>query len=155
MFMALSVFRKISQSSFASTMQTKNCSNILWPIILELSRYSSTPGLGSSHGASSFFTLFLKEEMCHAWFVMFNCNLFVQDEYVSEGLQWSFVKYQDNQSCLDLIEGSPSIFSLLNEVYFSMQSFIDQLLQYTAVVIIRWPTDWIQPTKPDSDWILK
>uniref|UniRef100_A0A3P8WFA8 Myosin XIX n=1 Tax=Cynoglossus semilaevis TaxID=244447 RepID=A0A3P8WFA8_CYNSE len=38
-----------------------------------------------------------------------------QDEYVSEGLQWSFVKYQDNQSCLDLIEGSPSIFSLLNE----------------------------------------
>lgn len=36
---------------------------------------------------------------------------------MSEGLQWSFVKYQDNQSCLDLIEGSPvSVFSLLNEV---------------------------------------
>lgn len=39
-----------------------------------------------------------------------------QEEYVSEGLQWSFVKYQDNQGCLDLIEGSPmSVFSLLNE----------------------------------------
>ncbi|XP_022062784.2 unconventional myosin-XIX [Acanthochromis polyacanthus] len=39
-----------------------------------------------------------------------------QEEYVSEGLQWSFVKYQDNQSCLDLIEGSLiSVFSLLNE----------------------------------------
>ncbi|KAM9728570.1 unconventional myosin-XIX isoform 1-T1 [Menidia menidia] len=39
-----------------------------------------------------------------------------QEEYVSEGLEWSFVKYQDNQSCLDLIEGAPvSIFSLLNE----------------------------------------
>ncbi|KAE8287982.1 Unconventional myosin-XIX [Larimichthys crocea] len=39
-----------------------------------------------------------------------------QEEYVSEGLQWSFVKYQNNQSCLDLIEGSPvSVFSLLNE----------------------------------------
>uniref|UniRef100_A0A667ZT66 Myosin XIX n=1 Tax=Myripristis murdjan TaxID=586833 RepID=A0A667ZT66_9TELE len=39
-----------------------------------------------------------------------------QEEYVSEGLEWSFVKYQDNQNCLDLIEGSPtSIFSLLNE----------------------------------------
>ncbi|XP_060912196.1 unconventional myosin-XIX [Labrus mixtus] len=39
-----------------------------------------------------------------------------QEEYVTEGLQWSFVKYQDNQSCLDLIEGSPiSVFSLLNE----------------------------------------
>lgn len=42
---------------------------------------------------------------------------FSQEEYVSEGLQWSFIKYQDNQSCLDLIEGSPlSVFSLLNEV---------------------------------------
>ncbi|XP_071386013.1 unconventional myosin-XIX [Centroberyx affinis] len=39
-----------------------------------------------------------------------------QEEYVSEGLEWSFVKYQDNQSCLDLIEGSPtSVLSLLNE----------------------------------------
>ncbi|CAJ1064409.1 unconventional myosin-XIX [Xyrichtys novacula] len=39
-----------------------------------------------------------------------------QEEYVTEGLQWSFIKYQDNQSCLDLIEGSPiSVFSLLNE----------------------------------------
>ncbi|XP_068187306.1 unconventional myosin-XIX [Antennarius striatus] len=39
-----------------------------------------------------------------------------QEEYVSEGLQWSFVKYKDNQSCLDLIEGSPvSLFTLLNE----------------------------------------
>ncbi|KAM9847121.1 unconventional myosin-XIX isoform 2-T2 [Aulostomus maculatus] len=39
-----------------------------------------------------------------------------QEEYVSEGLEWSFVKYQDNQSCLDLLEGSPiSVFSLLDE----------------------------------------
>ncbi|NXJ73389.1 MYO19 protein, partial [Trogon melanurus] len=39
-----------------------------------------------------------------------------QEEYAAEGLQWSFINYQDNQTCLDLIEGSPlSIFSLLNE----------------------------------------
>ncbi|XP_046695571.1 unconventional myosin-XIX isoform X2 [Silurus meridionalis] len=39
-----------------------------------------------------------------------------QEEYVSEGLQWSFIRYQDNQRCLDLIEGNPTgIFSLLNE----------------------------------------
>ncbi|KAJ8342904.1 hypothetical protein SKAU_G00328320 [Synaphobranchus kaupii] len=39
-----------------------------------------------------------------------------QEEYVSEGLEWSFVRYQDNQCCLDLIEGSPTcVFSLLNE----------------------------------------
>ncbi|NWZ85284.1 MYO19 protein, partial [Poecile atricapillus] len=39
-----------------------------------------------------------------------------QEEYVAEGLQWSFINYQDNQNCLDLIEGNPlSIFSLLNE----------------------------------------
>ncbi|XP_075417585.1 unconventional myosin-XIX isoform X3 [Tenrec ecaudatus] len=39
-----------------------------------------------------------------------------QEEYAAEGLEWSFVNYQDNQSCLDLLEGSPiSICSLLNE----------------------------------------
>uniref|UniRef100_A0A8C9XSX0 Myosin XIX n=1 Tax=Sander lucioperca TaxID=283035 RepID=A0A8C9XSX0_SANLU len=39
-----------------------------------------------------------------------------QEEYVSEGLEWSFVKYKDNQSCLDLLERSPvGVFSLLNE----------------------------------------
>ncbi|NXU55456.1 MYO19 protein, partial [Turnix velox] len=39
-----------------------------------------------------------------------------QEEYAAEGLQWSFINYQDNQKCLDLIEGNPlSIFSLLNE----------------------------------------
>ncbi|XP_037543368.1 unconventional myosin-XIX [Nematolebias whitei] len=39
-----------------------------------------------------------------------------QEEYVSEGLEWSFVKYQDNQTCLDLIERNPvGVFSLLNE----------------------------------------
>ncbi|XP_053131313.1 LOW QUALITY PROTEIN: unconventional myosin-XIX-like [Hemicordylus capensis] len=39
-----------------------------------------------------------------------------QEEYAAEGLAWSFISYQDNQGCLDVIEGSPaSLFSLLNE----------------------------------------
>ncbi|MBN3308374.1 MYO19 protein, partial [Amia calva] len=39
-----------------------------------------------------------------------------QEEYVAEGLNWSFISYQDNQGCLDLFESSPvSVFSLLNE----------------------------------------
>nr|XP_058139854.1 unconventional myosin-XIX isoform X4 [Dasypus novemcinctus] len=39
-----------------------------------------------------------------------------QEEYAVEGLEWSFVNYQDNQICLDLLEGSPiSICSILNE----------------------------------------
>ncbi|XP_069470807.1 unconventional myosin-XIX isoform X3 [Ambystoma mexicanum] len=39
-----------------------------------------------------------------------------QEEYAAEGLEWSFISYQDNQGCVDLIDGSPiSIFSLLNE----------------------------------------
>lgn len=51
-------------------------------------------------------------------FMYIHVNLFLpQEEYVAEGLQWSFVKYQDNQGCLDLIEGSPvGVFALLNEV---------------------------------------
>uniref|UniRef100_A0A8C8SGF1 Unconventional myosin-XIX n=1 Tax=Pelusios castaneus TaxID=367368 RepID=A0A8C8SGF1_9SAUR len=39
-----------------------------------------------------------------------------QEEYAAEGLEWSFIHYQDNRSCLEAIEGSPvSVFSLLNE----------------------------------------
>ncbi|XP_052615484.1 unconventional myosin-XIX isoform X3 [Peromyscus californicus insignis] len=39
-----------------------------------------------------------------------------QEEYAVEGLEWSFLNYQDNQTCLDLLEGSPiSICSLINE----------------------------------------
>lgn len=42
-----------------------------------------------------------------------------------EGLEWSFVKYQDSQTCLDLIEGSPiSICSLINEVGNSIWTFL-------------------------------
>lgn len=40
---------------------------------------------------------------------------------MSEGLEWSFVKYRDNQSCLELLEGGPvGVFSLLNEVHSSL-----------------------------------
>ncbi|ELK35893.1 Myosin-XIX [Myotis davidii] len=46
-----------------------------------------------------------------------------QEEYALEGLEWSFVNYQDNQTCLDLIEGTPiSICSLLNELQTRIES---------------------------------
>lgn len=64
--------------------------------------------------------IFLHLVLCEKLILYLNICVYLcfsQEEYVSEGLQWSFVKYQDNQSCLDLIEGSPvSVFSLLNEV---------------------------------------
>lgn len=66
-------------------------------------------------------SIFLHLVLCEQLILYFNICVYLyfsQEEYVSEGLQWSFVKYQDNQSCLDLIEGSPvSVFSLLNEVW--------------------------------------
>lgn len=50
-------------------------------------------------------------------------SLLLQEEYAAEGLQWSFINYEDNQNCLDLIEGNPlSIFSLLNEVSAHLHS---------------------------------
>jgi len=43
-----------------------------------------------------------------------------QEEYVREGIQWSYVDFVDNQDCLDLLEGSPSapalgVFPLIDE----------------------------------------
>lgn len=62
-----------------------------------------------------------------------------QEEYVTEGLQWSFIRYQDNQGCLDLIEGSPSsIFSLLNEVcfnFFSQREKDDDFVKVSCIVL--------------------
>ncbi|KAG5180370.1 myosin 29 [Tribonema minus] len=39
----------------------------------------------------------------------FNLHIFEveQDEYASEGIDWSYIKFNDNQACLDLIEGKP------------------------------------------------
>ncbi|NXH12919.1 MYO19 protein, partial [Bucco capensis] len=53
-----------------------------------------------------------------------------QEEYAAEGLQWSFINYQDNQTCLDLIEGNPlSIFALLNEECLLNRSSNPELFQ--------------------------
>jgi len=38
-----------------------------------------------------------------------------QEEYQKEGIDWSFQDFVDNRSCLDLIEGRTSVFSLMNE----------------------------------------
>ncbi|CEG46908.1 myosinlike protein [Plasmopara halstedii] len=39
----------------------------------------------------------------------------VQEEYQQEGVGWEFVKYQDNQDMLDLLENSMGVMALLNE----------------------------------------
>jgi myosin-5 len=38
-----------------------------------------------------------------------------QEEYVREEIDWSFIKYYDNQPCIDLIEGKLGILDLLDE----------------------------------------
>lgn len=47
----------------------------------------------------------------------FNAHVFKleQDEYVSEEINWSFIEFNDNQPCIDLIEGKLGILSLLDE----------------------------------------
>lgn len=39
-----------------------------------------------------------------------------QAEYVEEAIGWNMADFTDNRPCLDLLEGSPGIFALLNEV---------------------------------------
>jgi hypothetical protein len=38
-----------------------------------------------------------------------------QEEYVREEIDWSFIRYYDNQPCIDLIEGKLGILDLLDE----------------------------------------
>ncbi|CAG8571930.1 12_t:CDS:10 [Funneliformis caledonium] len=47
----------------------------------------------------------------------FNQHVFKleQEEYVREKINWTFIDFSDNQSCIDLIEGKIGILSLLDE----------------------------------------
>ncbi|KAG0688903.1 Myosin type-2 heavy chain 1 [Pichia californica] len=38
-----------------------------------------------------------------------------QEDYINEGIEWSFIKFSDNQACIDVIENRDGIFSLLDE----------------------------------------
>ena len=38
-----------------------------------------------------------------------------QEEYVREGIEWTFIEFFDNQSCIDLIETKLGILDLLDE----------------------------------------
>lgn len=47
----------------------------------------------------------------------FNAHVFrlEQDEYIREGIKWSFIDFTDNQPCIDAIESKLGIISLLDE----------------------------------------
>lgn len=47
----------------------------------------------------------------------FNQHVFKleQEEYVKEGIKWSFIDFNDNKDCIDLIEGKLGVLSLLDE----------------------------------------
>lgn len=38
-----------------------------------------------------------------------------QEEYVREGIEWTFIDFSDNQPCIDMLEGRLGIFDLLDE----------------------------------------
>ena len=48
---------------------------------------------------------------------IFNMHVFKleQEEYVKEGIAWSFIDFYDNQPCIDLIESKLGILDLLDE----------------------------------------
>jgi len=47
----------------------------------------------------------------------FNLHVFKleQEEYVKEGIEWTFIDFYDNQPCIDLIEAKMGILDLLDE----------------------------------------
>ena len=81
----------------------------------------------------------------------FNRHVFQleQEEYQKEGLSnWTFVNFQDNQPCIELIEGKPGVLNVLDDVCRSQRSdeeFVNMLYQnfYTG--------DATGPKKPKSN----
>ncbi|KAI8826621.1 P-loop containing nucleoside triphosphate hydrolase protein [Fimicolochytrium jonesii] len=69
----------------------------------------------------------------------FNAHVFKleQEEYVAEKINWSFIDFNDNQPCIDLIEGKLGILDLLDEESRlpsgADQSLITKLYQRFAV----------------------
>ena len=39
-----------------------------------------------------------------------------QNDYAREAIPWTFTEFQDNRACLDVMEGKPGLFAVLNEV---------------------------------------
>ena len=72
------------------------------------SRCSSTTRLSSSASTT-------RTRHCSSSSTSLSSSL-EQDEYESQGIQWSFIDFPDNQACLDLIEGKPvGLLALLDE----------------------------------------
>ena len=40
----------------------------------------------------------------------------LQEEYEREAIPWTFTEFVDNRPCLDVLEGNPGVFVILNEV---------------------------------------
>ncbi|XP_063931559.1 uncharacterized protein LOC135143600 isoform X2 [Zophobas morio] len=49
-----------------------------------------------------------------------------QQVYFEEGIDWSFIKYADNHECIEMMEGSPGVFSLLSEQCFLNRTCSDE-----------------------------
>ena len=66
-----------------------------------------------SNGFEQFCINYANEKLQYM-FTRHSCQL-EQEQYISEGLPWHSIPYNDNKPCLDLLEGSMGVFSLLNE----------------------------------------
>lgn len=64
-----------------------------------------------------FLTLFFSNYSSEKLQNYFNEHIFKleQDEYASEGIQWSALDFRDNQGCIDLIEKKLGLLALLDE----------------------------------------
>ncbi|KAL4223752.1 Unconventional myosin-XIX [Mactra antiquata] len=88
---------------------------------IQCSTYDNTIGLLDIYGFEAFNTNSLEQlcinyanEKLQQHYVKHFLND-LQKEYEEECIDWQHVNYTDNQACLDILEGQPSVFGLLNE----------------------------------------
>ena len=84
---------------------------------LSLSLSASLPLISVSLCLSVCLCLCLSLSLCLSFFSPLLQHVFKleQQEYIQEGIEWSFISYYDNQPCIDLIESRLGILDLLDE----------------------------------------
>jgi len=113
-----SVAKYIYSSLFDWLVETTNASLATQEVLAQAHSFIGVLDIyGFEHFAKNSFEQFCINYANEKLQQEFNQHVFKleQEEYMKEQIEWKFIKFYDNQPCIDLIEGKLGVLSLLDE----------------------------------------